>query len=225
MKSPLRTIASIADFALSEDEREVYVHHYMPCEAQTRFGTLTMETGYPYDGKIALTVGFDSEVTIGLRIPGWATAYTLQVNGQPYKATLRNGYALITHSWSAGDTITLDLPMEVRLLRAHPALQEDCGRVAVMRGPIVFCAEGVDNGAHLKDIAIRPSMPFTYAWNEALNVPMLRTTATRSVWPEKTRIYTSDPVKRIGASLTLIPYFAWANRGESEMLVWLLERE
>lgn len=221
----LRTIASIADFALSEDEREVYVHHYMPCEAQTRFGTLTMETGYPYDGKIALTVGFDSEVTIGLRIPGWATAYTLQVNGQPYKATLRNGYALITHSWSAGDTITLDLPMEVRLLRAHPALQEDCGRVAVMRGPIVFCAEGVDNGAHLKDIAIRPSMPFTYAWNEALNVPMLRATATRSVWPEKTRIYTSDPVKRIGASLTLIPYFAWANRGESEMLVWLLERE
>ena len=83
----LRTIASIADFALSEDEREVYVHHYMPCEAQTRFGTLTMETGYPYDGKIALTVGFASEVTIGLRIPGWATAYTLQVNGQPYKAT------------------------------------------------------------------------------------------------------------------------------------------
>ena len=77
--------------------------------------------------KIALTVGFDSEVTIGLRIPGWATAYTLQVNGQPYKATLRNGYALITHSWSAGDAITLDLPMEVRLLRAHPALQEDCG--------------------------------------------------------------------------------------------------
>ena len=68
-------------------------------------------------------------------------------------------------------------------------------------------------------------MPFTYAWNEALNVPMLRNTATRSVWPEKTRIYTSDPVKRIGASLTLIPYFAWANRGESEMLVWLLERE
>ena len=78
---------------------------------------------------------------------------------------------------------------------------------------------------YLKDIAIRPSMPFTYAWNEALNVPMLRTTATRSVWPEKTRIYTSDPVKRIGASLTLIPYFAWANRGEREMLVWLLERE
>lgn len=78
-----RTIASIADFALSEDEREVYVHHYMPCEAQTRFGTLTMETGYPYDGKIALTVGFDSEVTIGLRIPGWATAYTLQVNASP----------------------------------------------------------------------------------------------------------------------------------------------
>ena len=184
-----------------------------------------METGYPYDGKIALTVGFDCEVTIGLRIPGWATAYALQVNGQPFKATLSNGYALLTHSWSAGDTITLDLPMEVRLLRAHPALQEDCGRVAVMRGPIVFCAEGVDNGAHLKDIAIRPEMPFTCAWNEALNVPMLRTTATRSIWPEKTRIYTSDPVKRIGASLTLIPYFAWANRGENEMLVWLLERD
>jgi DUF1680 family protein len=216
----LRIIGSVGDFAFTQGPSALYVHHYMDCAADTRFGSLSMRTGYPFDGKIEISPPAGA-YSIALRIPGWAKDWTLAVNGAPAEHSLREGYAYLNRAWAAGDALTLNLALHVRLVAAHPALHEDCGRVAVMRGPIVYCLEEQDNGKYLKDIKLARGGAPTVSTDAALNVPVIDLPASRRSWPDSAPLYMdfSESV-RLPMTARFIPYFAWANRDEGEMLVW-----
>ena len=218
----LRVFGSIGDFAFTESGDTLYVHHYMCLEAETAFGQVSMQTEYPYEGDVRLTFGGAGRYRVAVRVPGWARSYTLSAGGDPVAAAPEDGYVYIERDWRAGDVIELRLEMAVRRVQAHPAVHEDCGRVAVMRGPLVFCAEEQDNGENLKDIVLPKASAFREGWNEVLGVPVLKADALRRRWPEDAPLYLQDwDEETTPVELTLIPYFAWANRGEGEMLVWI----
>lgn len=216
----LRVIGSIGDFACTQGADTLYIHHYMSCDAQTRFGHVALQTAYPYDGHVEVTPAPGTYV-IALRIPGWAKKWTLMVNGAPATCESRDGYASIVRTWTAGDVLCLDIPLDVRFVAAHPALHEDCGRVSVMRGPLVYCLEEQDNGKYLKDIKLARGEEAAIKEDAALGVPVIDLPATRRDWPDSAPLYMEDNgARRVPVTARFIPYFAWANRDEGEMLVW-----
>ncbi len=216
----LRMIGSVGDFAYTQGEGILYVHHYMDCDADTRFGRVTMRTAYPMDGHIDITPA-PGDYAIAVRIPGWAKRWTLAVNKDAVEAPVKDGYARVDRTWAAGDVLTLEIALDVRLVAAHPALHEDAGRVSVMRGPIVYCLEEQDNGKNLKDIKLTCGKAPAIAWDGQLGVPTIELPATRREWPEPAPLYMDyDETKRVPILARFIPYFAWANRDEGEMLVW-----
>ena len=190
---------------------------------------LTQQTDYPWDGRIRITVASQRRArwTIKLRIPGWARneplpgglyryaapeteSWTVRVNGAPQiLPELENGYAVLTRKWKPGDMIELDLPMNVRQVVARDEVAADRNRFAVMRGPLVYCAEGADNGGKVLDKVFAGPVQFAAARQPELFGGLLTIRMTSSKPPE---------------ALTLIPYYAWANRGPNEMQVWFPTR-
>ncbi len=221
----LRVIGSVADFAYGEDENTLYSHLFMGCEADTKFGKITQTTNYPYEGTVEYRMSEGAKkFTLAVHLPAWAEdGYTLTLNGGLYEVNPTDGYLYITREWKPTDVLKLEMPFGARLMQANPAVHEDCGRVAVMRGPIVYCAEAVDNGRYVKDIAVSAEAEYTAEWCDELQAPILRTIGTRRMWPNGNPLYTARPVKRMHCEIVLIPYACFANRGESEMSVWLLE--
>ena len=157
---------------------------------------------------------------MALRIPGWAKRFELRVNGEPACADVKNGYAIIRREWKTGDAIVLDMPLDVRFMQAHPAVHDDCGRVAVMRGPLVYCLEEADNGKYLKDIRIASGAKAELSHDSALGATVIDLPATR-VWPEPAPLYMDySAMRRENITARFIPFYTWANREEGEMLVW-----
>ena len=216
----LRLLGSTEEFAFTQSDDTLYIHHYMGCEADTAFGKVAITTEYPYDGKITVTPAA-GEYTMAMRIPGWCRKWSVSVNGADVKCDAEDGYVYIRRSWEQGDIIELCLDMPVRLVQAHPALHEDCGRVTVMRGPLVYCMEECDNGKWLKDVRICADGYRSITVNSELGVPAITIAATRREWPDSEPLYMDyeAPVRR-EVQAYFIPYFAWANRAEGEMLVW-----
>ncbi|MDO4740042.1 MAG: glycoside hydrolase family 127 protein [Eubacteriales bacterium] len=221
----LRVIGSVGEFAYGEDETTLYSHLFMGCEAETKFGKITQTTSYPYEGTVEYRMPEGAEAfTLAVHLPAWAEeGYTLTLNGGLYEVNPKDGYLYITREWKPTDVLKLEMPFGARLVYANPAVHEDCGRVAVMRGPIVYCAEEVDNGRYVKDIAVSAEAEYTVEWCDELQAPILRTIGSRRVWPNNNPLYTSKPAKRMHTEIVLIPYACFANRGETEMSVWLLE--
>lgn len=211
----LRLIASLGDFLYSQTGDTLFVHHYMDSETHTVGADIRQQTSYPSDGEVFLRIsgGFSA---VALRIPGWCTDFTLD---RPY--TLKDGYAYITKS-ETELTLRLHLSMPVCLVESSPNVPANSGRVAVMRGPVVYCAEGLDNGENLRDLRVDARAGFMLSHEGfaiECGVPLLKTTAYRR--PAFQELYRPLEDSLIPQELTLIPYFAFANRGVSEMLVWL----
>jgi len=221
----LRVIGSVGEFAYGEDETTLYSHVFMGCEADTKFGKIVQTTKYPYEGTVEYRMPDGAgKFTLAVHLPAWADeGYTLTLNGGLYEVNPKDGYLYITREWKPTDVLRLELPFGARLVSANPAVHEDCGRVAVMRGPIVYCAEEVDNGRYVKDIAVSADAEYKAEWCDELKAPILRTVGTRRMWPNANPLYTAKPVKRMHTEIVLIPYACFANRGETEMSVWLLE--
>ena len=210
-----RMIASIGDFLYSYDERTVFVHHYF--ESKTAFNgvTLTQKTGYPFDGEICLRAQGLRGKTLALRLPGWAQAP--RINGQA-PADVRKGYAYLPVE--ADDvTLTLSLDLTPRLMAADPRVHADQGKAAVCRGPLVYCMEQVDQAAPLGQLLLSADLQPALAQDAALGCPALEVNGFREL-PEDT-LYRRYPLDRAPCRLRLIPYFAFANRGESDMKVWI----
>ena len=218
----VRAIASITDFQYTTDGETVWCHQYLSSDAQFDGRTLRMETGYPYDGMIRLSY-FGRPGHLALRIPGCCHNYTLTVGGKAVNAEIQSGYARI--SVSGGEEITLKLDMPVRFVEADPRVWEDAGRVAVTRGPLVYCLEGIDNdpdpeNSCLRDIRLSESAVYRIVEDETLGVPVLETEGCRRVWNDR-ELY-SDPAALQMCHVRLIPYFAIANRGKTDMIIWTL---
>lgn len=207
----LRFVASAAEFLYGVDEDTVYVHQYMDSVTETDGIRLTQKTDYPRSGKIEITCRADKK-QLALRIPGWCRHFTVS---RPY--TLKNGYAYVDIDGDSDIQLTLDMP--VRLIAANRRVHADAGRVAVMRGPVVYCAESADNGKDLAAVSLKAGADFTVE-DSAWLLPVLKTTGCRPKENDRLYFEAADDAEEI--PLTLIPYYAFANREESEMVVWLL---
>ena len=210
----LRFVASVAGFLYGFDEDTVYVHQYMDSKAQTDSIRITQKTEYPKNGRITIKCDSDKKY-IALRIPAWCKNFHINRN-----FAMKNGYAYIAVD-GCGE-IELELDMPVSFIAANRRVHEDAGRIAIMRGPVVYCIEGVDNGEDLKSILLDASARFEVQDGEFL-LPTLRTKAYRPNETESLYQEVNDDYEEI--PLTLIPYYAFANRGETEMQVWLLRKQ
>ena len=139
-------------------------------------------------------------------------------------ALLKKGYVYITRSWAPGDRVELNFPMEVRKVYANQHVREDAGCVALLRGPVVYCFEGVDNGELIQSLRIPKELKAeSYVCEEGVlkgNV-LLKIEGYRMVGSDA--LYSEEPPVKEKAQLTAIPYYAWANRGENQMRVWMQE--
>ncbi|RYE23598.1 MAG: glycoside hydrolase family 127 protein, partial [Sphingobacteriaceae bacterium] len=144
-------------------------------------------------------------------------AVVIKVNGKPVKYTMQNGYAVIGKTWQKNDQITMDLSMPVRRVISNTIVTEDAGKVALQRGPLMYCAEWTDNNGRVSNLVIPKNTVFTPAYHPellngltVLNGQVLKTDSTNK-----------SKAQRV--ALTAIPYYSWANRGKGEMQVWFEE--
>jgi hypothetical protein len=230
-----RTLAKLQGWAYSVSDDAVWVNLYGSSNLETKLSAkstvqLTQKTDYPWNGKVTIKVqqAASDPMTLMLRVPGWATRATLQINGETSAIDLTPGtYAAIRRQWTSGDLIVLDLPMDVVFLQAHPLVEEARNQVAVMRGPIVYCLESPDlpNEISVDDVAIVASSKWTPRRDEnVLSGATVLDGEGRLIqsrdWTD--RLYQHwEPATEQRIPITLIPYYTWANRGISQMTVWL----
>ncbi|MCY2929990.1 MAG: glycoside hydrolase family 127 protein [Planctomycetota bacterium] len=232
-----RLIASLPGYVYSSNPREAWVHLYAAGEAALEVAdtklTLTQATAYPWDGEVSLTVSPETPATftLALRIPGWCRKASLRVNGKPIglASITKKGYARIKRLWSPGDKVSLSLAMPVERIATHPKVRHNAGRVALQRGPVVYCLEHVENGSDLNSVILPRSSSFKLVHGPSAlgSVPMLTAKALRpdgAAWRDD--LYHPIDPKSAGKkpfTLKAIPYYLWANRAPGEMLVWILE--
>ncbi len=227
-----RLISSLGQYIYSENEEGLFVHLYVGSKTIFhRTNTqiqLEQETRYPWDGTILFSINpeHDCEFILGLRIPGWCRYAEAQVNGKPVdimKET-RKGYLRIKRIWKKEDVVQLILPMPVEIIESNPQVRENAGKIALQRGPIVYCLEETDNGKNLPDIILskNDALEAVYDNNLLDGVIVIRGKATRSdisAWGDK--LYRPREIYREKVNITAIPYYGWCNRSPGEMLVWL----
>ncbi len=235
-----RFLPSLPGYVYATRDDVVYVNLFIAGSGRValpgRALVLTQETRYPWDGSVLLTVAPDKPgpFELAVRIPGWARGQAmptdlyrfldaaagdpaLKVDGKPIAVDLRDGYARIRRKWKSGDTVELVLPMPVRRVVAADPVAEDAGRVALQRGPVVFAVEGVDNGGGVFDLVLPDGAPLAAGFRPDL-VNGVVAIAGDAAAVSKTSA--GKAVER-PRPLLAIPYYAWANRGGGQMLVWL----
>ena len=218
-----RFIPSLPGYVYAVKDNDVYVNLFMGNTSTLQVNgkpvTLKQETAYPYSGEVKLVIEEANQpFTMKVRIPGWArneampsdlyafadglqSQYSVKINGEVIKTELQQGYCSISRDWKTGDVVELSLDLQPRLVKANNQVEADRGRVAVQCGPIVYCAESPDNEQSIDSITLNGLTQLKVEWQ-----------------PEKlhgiNQIVTDNGV-------TLIPYYAWAHRGVSDMEVWI----
>ena len=219
-----RLMAQLPSLVYAQREDEIFINQYIGSEARLTVGgmplTLTQTTSYPWDGHVVMRVDAAKpvEATLAIRIPGWSrgeamptdlyrfapsratTTGRLTLNGKPVSGVETDGYIRLRRTWQRGDAVTLDLPMPVRRVLANDAVEDDRGRSAIQRGPVVYAVEAIDNGGKVTGMTIPLSTLLTATYDKSLlgGVTVIR-----------------------GRGITAIPYFAWNNRGRGEMATWI----
>jgi DUF1680 family protein len=225
-----RTLARFHERAASVSADGLFVHQYGGSAIDLAGGRLSLreDSDYPWTERIAFTVtaASDGGVPVHLRIPGWSEGATLAVNGEAQSVSAPGTYSRIERSWAVGDVIELILPMPVRVLRGHRLAEEITNQIAVRRGPVVYALESTDlpDGVVLEQAAFRRGTGFEAEAGEIAGSPvtLLRTQLVVIPDADEDSLYADlDDSELRTTPVTLIPYFAWGNRGASEMSVWL----
>ncbi|MCL6591722.1 MAG: glycoside hydrolase family 127 protein [Firmicutes bacterium] len=228
-----RLLASVGGYPYSRSSDSVAVHLYLQSEVKLEAApvgalALRQETNYPWDGKARFTLeperpaGFE----LLLRIPGWARSYQLKLNHKVIQAPLRDGYAVIKRTWTAGDRVELDLPMPVERITAHPAVWQDAGRVALQRGPLVYCIEGVDHGAPVEQIVLPEEARLVSRFVDDLCGGVVAIEGEALVpdlfdWQDKLYRQMEEAPKYNKTPFRAVPFYCWDNRGPGGMAVWI----
>ena len=235
-----RFIPSLPGYVYAVKHDQVYVNLFMGNEAELKVGgkkvILHQETRYPWDGHVTLTVDKNAAgmFAMKIRIPGWVRnqvvpsdlytysdgkrpGYSVKVNGEVVTSALEQGYFTIERKWKKGDRVELQLDMEVRTVKANGKVEADRGRVAVERGPIVYCAEWPDNDFNVLSLLMNQHPQFKVVEKPDLlyGLNQIKTSVQTLEYDEQGRLLAKD------RQLTLIPYYAWAHRGPGNMAVWL----
>jgi DUF1680 family protein len=230
-----RTMAKSATYAYARSPRTLWVNLYGGSTVETTLDgagrvRVTQETEYPWNGRVRVTMNETEgrEFTLKLRIPEWSNEGRLRINRRPEAVSARPGsYASITRTWKPGDVLELELPMVTRLIEANPLVEETLNQLAVKRGPLVYCLESVDlpEGIHVGEVSLPADIRLTAQPDPQLPggvVALTGTAAAREAGDWNGRLYrelkeaTATPV-----TIRLIPYYAWGNRGNGEMTVWM----
>ncbi len=230
----LRTIAETNGYAYSKTADSIWLNLYGSSKLKTTLQgqplEITQVTRYPWDGQISIQIDAcpRKAFSIFLRIPGWTSKATISINGQQEGAESKPGtYCELNRRWNPGDLLQFKLSMTAKLVEAHPLVEESRNQVAVQRGPLVYCLESLElpAGVRLNDVAIPASSVFDPHYRDDLLQGITEIQGRALVkppgdWSEKLyRPLAIDEPK--GIDLRMIPYYAWANRGPSEMSVWL----
>ncbi|MFE9426437.1 glycoside hydrolase family 127 protein [Kitasatospora sp. NPDC006697] len=238
----MRLLASLPHYMASTDREGLQLHQYTTgrVEAELPAGKVAVETAtaYPWEGRITVTVATapaDRAWTLSLRIPHWSTAACfVSVNNEPVEPVVQDGWLRLTRDWAADDQVVLELDMAARLTGADPRVDAVRGSVAVERGPLVYCLEQVDHpGGGLDDVVIDTRAPLAAEHRPDLLGGVTTVTAggarldpasgTGSWWPYAPT-NGSAPVGGTPLVLTAVPYYAWANRADGSMRVWVPTR-
>ena len=241
-----RFMASVPGYVYAQRESTLWVNLFVGSDATIKMDNgrtvkIAQQTRYPWDGAVKMTVTPDQtgELTINVRIPGWARnqpvptdlyKYTsentaqpsIKVNGKAVPVRIERGYAAIWRTWKAGDTIELNLPMPIRRVVANTNVAADRGRVAIQRGPIMYTAEWVDNpDGKVRNLMLPDSQPLEAEYKGDLlrGVEVVKGKAVALSRDAQGNLL------RKPEDITLIPYYAWANRGRGQMMVWLPDTE
>ena len=236
-----RTLASIGALFYSTSEDGLWVHLFAGSRARIERGDqqifLRQETNYPWSGAVRFALEIPSgqalqPFPLHLRLPGWCKGYTLKVNGSPYSVQSdASGYLAIQREWSDGDQVDYEMEMPIRPVFANPAVRLLEGRIAIQRGPLVYCLEGVDNGGILLDrISLDPQMisrTFTEEYRPGLlgGVTVIHGKGyaiDEAGWQGE--LYREDAPTEREVEITAVPYCVWDNRAPGEMRVWLRAR-
>lgn len=236
-----RLVASLGNYVYAEAENSVFVNLYTGSNVALQVNqvpvTIRQETNYPWDGYVKLVIepAKKSNFNLYLRLPGWCSneivpggLYTtkygsaamplISVNGKKVTYTVKDGYMLVAQTWKKGDVVELELPMEVKMIQARNEIKQNQGRIALQRGPLVYCVEGADNNGKAWNLVIPDKTAFRLSDSKILDEPVKVLKAlvpVIQVSGDGESLYTEKK------EITAIPYYAWANRGKNEMQVWL----
>ena len=237
-----RFIPSLPGYIYAVKDKDVYVNLFMSNTSDLKVGgkkvQLEQQTSYPWNGDITIGVNRNAagKFTMKVRIPGWVKnqvvpsdlyrytdgkrlGYTVSVNGEEVKSELKDGYFCIDRKWKKGDKVQVHFDMEARTVKANHKVEADRGRVSVERGPIVYCAEWPDNDFDVLSVLMNQNPQFEVVSKPDLlcGINQLKTDAQTLKFNEAGKLTTKD------VKLTLIPYYAWAHRGQGKMAVWLAQ--
>jgi DUF1680 family protein len=236
-----RLIASLGDYIYAKSDNALRVNLFVTSNTRVRLGknevAISMNTNYPWDGNVTMNIDPASKGKFALqvRIPGWASgeavpgglyvfedtkpsAFIMTVNGKPATYAMSKGYAVIERDWKKGDQVTLTLPMDVKRIVARKEVKQDEERVALQRGPLVYCVEGADNNGQAWNMILPDNASFESTFQKDL----LEGVTTISFEAPTLQIATDgQSVKSETRKVIAIPYYAWCNRGQNQMQVWL----
>jgi len=236
----VRLIPSIPGYVYAQKDDNVFVNLFINGTAKFNVNKqliqITQQNQYPWEGDLGFTIQTNTPnaFTLRIRIPGWAQQQampsqlywfagatktekiSIKVNGQPLEYVMENGYALIKRTWKKGDQVNLSLPMEIRKVKADTNLTDNIGKLALQRGPIVYCAEWVDNNGKVANLLLPESSSLTATFKPDL---LQGVTVLQGELPAVI-IENGNSISTKKQPFTAIPYYSWANRGQGEMTVW-----
>ncbi len=229
-----RLLASLGGYVYAVARRALYVHLYIGGSAEAEVAgqrvTLTQATDYPYAGDVALTLALKAPAAFDLmlRVPGWCRRHSVKLNGRPLEAQVTKGYARLRREWRDGDRVELSLAMPVERVAAHPSLAEDAGRVALQRGPVVYCLEQCDHRAPVRSILLPDKAKLAARFDKKLFggtvvVEGQGLAPATAGWKGSLYRPAADQQMR-QVRLKAIPYCLWDNRDPGPMTVWLPRR-
>lgn len=242
----VRLLPSVPGYVYAQKDDKLYVNLFINSDATMKIMgndvAVEQQNNYPWSGDLKFIINpkKSDEFSMLVRIPGWARGeampsnlYSFQstmriqaqvpitVNGQPVEHTMQNGYAVIKRKWKKNDVVEVQLPMNVERIVANENVKSDIGKVALQRGPIVYCAEWADNNGRAANIVMPENATFTTEYKPDLlnGVEVIKATVPAIVVDAK-----GQSVQTVSQPFTAIPYYAWANRGRGEMMLWFPEK-
>lgn len=240
-----RLIESLGNYIYGVDEQNIWVNLFVGSHTKMAVAgqevALSQQTEYPWDGRISLTLNPEKKAGFGLRIriPGWVEGTAvpgnlyhfensqqkpdlgLLVNGKKVAYKMDRGYLVIDRVWEKGDKVSLDLPMDIKRVISRPEVKSNIERVAIQRGPLIYCLEGTDNTGKVVNIVLPASAKLTAGKKTVLSENVV------SIQAEATVLKVSASGENVQAEkkqITAVPYYVWNNRGAGQMLVWLPQR-
>ena len=225
----VRLITSLGKYVWDETDDTIFFHMFVGQKAELEKADIDVESSYPWEGKVTYHVHSkkEEEYTLAIHIPGYLKDICVKVNGEQieWKKFMKNGYLYLTRKWGESQVEIL-FDLEVRKVYANKNVREDAGKVALMRGPFVYCFEGVDNGNDLQAMCIdADTQAETFVGKEGvLKDKVCIHVQGYEDERESDALYSEEKPDYQPHELTAIPYYLWGNRGVNQMRVWMLEK-